>query len=332
MGVKRRLLEGRREWLKRCLLLDGVTFALGKDSNFDDHIYYYHASGDSYAGVRRVQIDKPSVGHLVIKDDDLKNTMFDFCTTKYPSTLSNVGVCQDNDGIKRMLMSLRASALHLTDGMGYHVYTDPDGIDWYVTNKSNDVPKDGPNRIRLHSGAKHIELKTHYRGVGDVYLMFCHMYQGKWELTEATLDKAVPVRLFPEKEEEKVSIGRYKLDETPFDDPHWAIALVKRRDDGVEEITKYSLNITLDEKLEQNQCRDLSPLIHQVFASKWYGQIILRESCITWTINNAVVDTHNLRIVAPGYYNSMKEDDHYCPKPYNYSLTLRAPVLRRHAI
>lgn len=333
MGIKRRLLEGRREWLKRCLLLDGVSFAVGKDSNFDDHIYYYHASGDSYAGVRRVQIDKPSVGHLVIKDDDLKTTLFDFCTDKYPSTLSDVAVYQDNAGIKRMLMTLRTSALHLKDGMGYHVYTDPDGIDWYITNKSNDAPKDGPNRIRLHSGAKHLELKTHYRGVGDVYLTFCHMYQGKWEFTEATLDNAKPVHLFPEEEKkEDVSIGRYKLDETSHSDPHWAIALVKRRDDGIEEVTKYALNITLNEELEQAQHRDLSPLIHQVFAKNWYGQIVLRESYITWTLGDVTVDTHQLRMIAPGYYNSMKEGDYHCPKPYNYSLTLRGPVLRRQVI
>ncbi|QBJ02813.1 hypothetical protein MZD04_gp287 [Pseudomonas phage Psa21] len=291
MGIKRRLLENHKEWLFRVMNLHDVDFAIATDENGKKWVAFIEAHNTYSVSLHSID-DGPQIGRCIFTENsDVKKHSWEFCTRNPKPSLNGLSFKPDLNSVVEDVISYTDAAQDLDDNQGIHIYTSPNGTEWYLTNDS--IERD---RLKLFQYIPHARMF----GCGywfDISLL--DQYNGIWNTPVTTPVFEIP----PAPESERPYI-------TKVSDKPSALLVLTNKGDGIRKIKHLNLTLNLKKELEPDEIMDIYPALRSALQREFpQNKIVIDLDQVVFVIHGTRITGRNMRAAhGSRYYCDIPKD------------------------
>ncbi|WDS62158.1 hypothetical protein [Pseudomonas phage D6] len=269
MGIRKRLLEGKLAWLNRVMHLHDVHFAYATDANQKRWLVFVEADNDNRVGLHRIG-EGPEVGRMVLTEDrDVDNYTFEFCTRNGSTHVRHLKHHPDKNSLVSFMAANIAIVRQLAPHEGIHIYTDDNGVKWYVACDSSRGP-----RLSLYTNKDSVGV----RRVGWFMFGLLDQYGGEWFLDNLSyknrevIDPTMATTDVSNTVISKELRDRYTLVEADKDD---TVIVLGAQVDGLADKRSYRLSIDLSGMVADNQVLNIYYLLQKIVNAEFRGRAVL---------------------------------------------------------
>ena len=282
MGLSKRWLENKIEWLNRVMQLSGVDFAIAteKTNSLEPRmkppqqwlVFTEISRAHRYnvtIGMHKIGRG-PEIGRMIPKtNEDVEQYDWVFHTRDRGTAQRIKGLVWSDDvmGDRVMFEALQSCTRHLKKHEGIHIYTTPDGEKWYA---KNECFVNGQIRLYTRRSVKDVGK------YGWFLWSLMDQYGGTWELHRFTLNSKEVIDQTMETSEQtgkaipKALKDLYRLEEKEEDES--ILVLIPQDCDGLSQKKSYRLTLDLRGMVKGNQVLNIEVLLTKIITTEFPSQ------------------------------------------------------------